>query len=83
MTSKHTFNSILTMIYNLDAYDRRDSYFTSDDDTFMDLRLLHDDNGNFLISSPMNVDDHPRLLGFVVYVDDKYDGLSFGPKGKL
>ncbi len=74
----HTFESVLSLIYQADPEVREVGAFTCDPATFRELRVLHDSDGRYLVASPRQKNEPPRLLGFPVIEKLGHDGLTFG-----
>ncbi len=74
----YTHESIVDLIYGVDADVRRRSVFVCDHNTAADLRKITDEDGLFLMQGPYDKTQQPRLLGYTVRADRRYSGLAFG-----
>lgn len=78
-----TTDDLINMIYQVPPETRRNSVFVCDPKTADELRKLTDGDGRYTWrDAPSKVDD-PRVLGYLLYADERYAGLAFGPFPRL
>jgi HK97 family phage major capsid protein len=75
---EHTFESLLGLIYAQTPYVRCRSVFRCDPVTAYHVRQIKDDDGRFAWEDGLAVGMRDRLLGYPVWIDEAYDGLTFG-----
>lgn len=75
-----TYDDIVNLIYSVDAETRQKSVFTCGHEVFRDLRNLHDDDGRYLIDTPMAKNEPYRLMGYPLFERADCGDLAFGPE---
>jgi HK97 family phage major capsid protein len=69
---------VIDMIYTVDPQTRWGASFVCGHKTACVLRKIVDQNGRFLWADGLAVGEVSRLLGYPVYIDDRWSGFAFG-----
>lgn len=78
--TEHTYDSVLSLIYDADPESRERAVFTCGPETLRDLRRIHDGDGRYMVEGPMQKNEPPRMFGFPVLEKIGHGGLTFGPE---